>query len=299
VLRPPANTGGISPKEHTMEFGYYPGCALHGSSGDYEMSARACLKTLGVGLREMDDWICCGATAAHSLNQKLAMALPARNLAIAERDGCSELLAPCPMCSAQLIKANRALAENESLRAEMSNIVELNVTGKTDVLNLIQVFQRVGSEKIQQAATRRLDEFKPACYYGCLLTRPPKALRFDDCEHPTSMESLLTALGAHPVEWNYKTECCGAGMTMANEATVLDLSNKILNNAAAHGANCVVVACPMCHVNLDMKQADIDRKYGTNHEMMIYYLSDLVGMALGIDEAVLGVNRHYVVRKVS
>jgi len=111
------------------------------------------------------------------------------------------------------------------------------------------------------------------------------------------METLLESLGAEPVDWNYKTECCGAGMTMANEQTVLDLSHKILTNAADHGANCVVVACPMCHVNLDMKQADIDKSFGVRHEMMVYYLSDLVGLALGIDETTLGVNRHYVSKK--
>lgn len=280
-----------------MEIGYYPGCALHGSSGDYEMSVRACLATLGVGLRELDDWICCGATAAHSLNHKLAVALPARNLALAERDGMAEMLAPCPMCSAQLIKANRAMVAQPALREEISEIVEAKVTGATAVLNLIQVFQRIGYDTIREKATRRLEEFKPACYYGCLLTRPPEALRFDDCEHPQSMEQLLSALGAQPVDWNYKTECCGAGMTMANESTVLDLSHKILANAAAHGANCLVVACPMCHVNLDMKQADIERRHQVRHEMMVYYLSDLVGLALGIKEKRLGINRHFVVKR--
>jgi heterodisulfide reductase subunit B len=141
---------------------------------------------------------------------------------------------------------------------------------------------------------RPLSEFRPACYYGCLLTRPAQTLRFDDCEHPSSMESLLERLGAAPVQWNYKTECCGAGMTMANEDTVLKLSHKILADAAAHGANCLVVACPMCHVNLDMKQADIERRFGTSHAMMVYYLSDLVGLALGLDEKRLGIDRHFV-----
>ena len=280
-----------------MEIGYYPGCALHGSSNDYEASVRACLATLGVGLRELDDWICCGATAAHSLNHKLAVALPARNLAIAQRDGLGDLLAPCPMCSAQLIKAGCALAASPPLRKEMSEIVELDVQGSTRVLNLVQVFQKVGAEEIARRATRKLSEFRPACYYGCLLTRVPEPMQFDDCENPESMETLLRSLGAEPVEWNYKTECCGAGMTMAEEETVLELSNKILANATAHGANCVVVACPMCHVNLDMKQADIESRYGVQHGLVVYYLSDLIGLALGLDERTLGIDRHFVTRK--
>jgi heterodisulfide reductase subunit B len=279
-----------------MKIAYYPGCALHGSSNDYELSVRACLGALGVDLRELDDWICCGATAAHSLNRKLAVALPARNLAIAERGGAEDLLAPCPMCSSQLIKANRAVRESAELRKEMSEIVESEVSGTLRVTNLIEILLKVGVEKIQSMATRSLAEFKPACYYGCLLTRPSESLAFDDCEQPSSMETLLSAIGAEPVDWNFKTECCGGGMTMANERTVLDLSHKILSNAAEHGANCMVVACPMCHVNLDMKQAGIERRHDARHGMTVYYLSDLVGLALGMDEATLGIDKHFVTK---
>jgi heterodisulfide reductase subunit B2 len=280
-----------------MEIGYYPGCALHGSSNDYETSVRACLDKLGVGLRELDDWICCGATAAHSLNHKLAVALPARNLAIAKRDGLTELLAPCPMCSMELLRANRALSACPQLRKEISEIVELDADGSTKVLNLIQVLQKIGPEAIGRLVVRPLGEFRPACYYGCLLTRPPRDVQFDDCEQPRSMESLLSALGAEPVDWNYRTECCGAGMTLADEATVLGLSHKILSDAAAHEASCIVVACPMCHVNLDMKQADIARHFGVRHDLVVYYLSDLIGLALGIDEKTLGIDRHFVVKQ--
>jgi heterodisulfide reductase subunit B len=277
-----------------MELGYYPGCALHGTSNDYEESVRACLGALGVGLKEVSDWICCGATAAHSINHKLSVALPARNLALAERDGFNQILAPCPMCSMELLKASALMNADAALRQEMGRIVELGIEGRTGVLNLIQVFQKVGIDTIKAAVKRPLEGLKAACYYGCLLTRPPETLRFDDCERPSSMEAVVAAVGGAAVEWNYKTECCGAGMTMANEDIVLDLSNKILTNARAHGANCVVVACPMCHVNLDMKQADIERRYSVRHGMTVYYLSDLVGRALGLSDEALGINRHFV-----
>jgi heterodisulfide reductase subunit B len=274
--------------------GYYPGCALHGSSFDYEHSVRVCMNTLGVTLTELDDWICCGATAAHSINHKVATALPARNLAIAERDGFTGIFAPCPMCSMELIKVGNQLRESEALRKEMTDVVENNVTGQTEVINLIQVFQQFGVDKIAEKVVVKLTDYKPACYYGCLLTRPPKELRFDDCEHPSSMETLLTALGASPVDWNYKTECCGAGVTLADGNTVEDLSYKILSNAKKHGANCVVVACPMCHVNLDMKQADIEKHFKTKLDLPVYYLSDIVGIALGIDKAKLCIDKHFV-----
>ena len=278
-----------------MDFGYYPGCALHGSSYDYETSVRACMSKLDVGLRELDDWICCGATAAHNLNKKLAQALPARNLAIAERDGIDCLFAPCPMCSMELIKIANELRASQPMQKEMSDIVEDCVTGKTEVINLIQVFRQIGFETLAEKAVKKLDRYKPACYYGCLLTRPPKDLRFDDCEHPTSMEDLLRALGAGPVDdWNYKTECCGAGLTLADDSIIMSLTHKILSNAKKHGANCMVVACPMCHVNLDMKQSAIEKKHGETFNLPVYYLSDLVGIALGISEKELCVDKHFV-----
>ncbi|HOZ48797.1 MAG TPA: CoB--CoM heterodisulfide reductase iron-sulfur subunit B family protein [Candidatus Hydrogenedentes bacterium] len=279
-----------------IEIGYYPGCALHGSSNDYEASVQACMKALGVRLNELDDWICCGATAAHSMNHMLSVALPARNLGIAERDGIDEVFAPCPMCSMELIKANRAITASPSLRAQIAEIVELPVEGKTEVINLIQVFERVGLEAIRAAVKKPLGHIQAACYYGCLLTRPPKVLEFDDAEQPSLMEGILEAIGASTVEWNYKTECCGAGMTMAREETIIDLAGKILDNAAAHGANCLVAACPMCHVNLDMKQADIARARGASRGLTVYYLSDLVGLALGLSPEELAINRHFVVR---
>ena len=196
-----------------MNIGYYPGCALHGSSNDYEESLRACCSALDVELREVDEWICCGATAAHSLNQKLSIALPARNLALAERDGLQEMLAPCPMCSMQLLKAQKALAAGSDLRREMSSIVELEVQGKTKVLNLIQVFEKIGLERLKAAVKNPLKSLNVACYYGCLLTRPPEVVEFDDCEQPRSMEAIVQALGAKTVDWSNRTECCGGGMT--------------------------------------------------------------------------------------
>lgn len=276
-----------------MNIGYYPGCALHGSSADYERSVRACMKALDVQLDELQDWICCGATAAHSINHKLSVALPARNLGIAEKMSLKQLFAPCPMCSMELKKASDELQADGDLRKEMEGIVETPVSGKVDVWNLIQVFQAVGYDNIVLRASAKLDRFKPACYYGCLLTRPPKTLKFDDPEDPTSMEELLTKLGAQPVDWNSKTVCCGAGLTLCDEAAVAEQTRKILQDALDHGANCVVVACPMCQVNLDMRQADA-KKLGLSADVPVFYLSDLVSLALGIKGSDIDLNKRYV-----
>jgi heterodisulfide reductase subunit B len=275
--------------------GYYPGCALHGSSNDYEQSLHGCLSALGVQLQELDDWICCGATAAHSLNHKLALALPARNLALAEREGFQQLFAPCPLCSMQLMKVQKVAGE-PAIREELSTIVEADLSGSCQVLNLIQIFEQIGIDRLKAAVKTPLGSITAACYYGCLLTRPPEVVHFDDFEQPHSMEAVVTALGAKAVDWSYKTECCGGGMTMANEETVLDLACKILTNAADHGADCLVVACPMCHVNLDMKQAAVEKRYGKKLGLVVYYLSDLVGLALGLAPEQLGIHRHFVTK---
>ena len=276
-----------------MDIGYYPGCALHGSSDDYEASVRVCMKALGVELNELEDWICCGATAAHCINKKLSTALPARNLGIAEKQNLKSLFAPCPMCSMELTKANEAIKADAELRKEMSEIVETPVTGSVDVVNLIQVFQAVGYDAIAERVTRKLENFKPACYYGCLLTRPPKILKFDDPEDPTSMEELLQKLGAEPVDWNCKTVCCGGGLTLSDEAGVAAMVYRVLQNAIDSGANCVVVACPMCQINLDMRQADA-KKLGLTQDVPIFYLSDLVGLAVGCLAKDLDVERRFV-----
>ncbi len=275
-----------------MKVGYYPGCALHGTSNDYEQSLRTCLQQFGIQLDELDEWICCGATAAHTLNA-VGHGLPARNLALARQQGHQQLLAPCPMCSRQLLQANADLRDGR-LRSEMSEIVELPVDSDVRVLNLIELLQQVDSATLCEKVVAPLAGSKPACYYGCLLTRPPAIVRFDDPEDPQSMETILRVCGAEPVAWNYRTRCCGAGMTLANEATVLELSHKILADAREHGANCLVVACPMCHVNLDMKQAAIQRHDRTLPAMPVYYLTDLVGRALGLSDRQLGVDRHFV-----
>ena len=276
-----------------MKVGYYPGCALHGSSNDYEQSVRACLAAFDVELNELEEWICCGATAAHALNHRLSVALPARNLALAKQQGWDEMLAPGPMCSMQLLKANSELRK-PAVRQEMEEIVELQVDDSIGVLNILDLLHKLGEGAISQRVMAPLEDCQPACYYGCLLTRPQSIVNFDDPERPSSMERLLEACGAQPVDWNYRTKCCGAGMTLSNEETVLELSHEILADAIDNGASCLVVACPMCHVNLDMKQPAIERRYEKKLGLPVYYVTDLVGRAVGLDDRALGINRHFV-----
>ncbi|MBI5779344.1 MAG: CoB--CoM heterodisulfide reductase iron-sulfur subunit B family protein [Planctomycetes bacterium] len=271
-----------------MKLGYYPGCALEGSSKDYSMSLERVFKEIGVELEPIQDWNCCGASAAHSTNHKLALALPARNLALAKEQELTELFAPCPFCSKTLINTNQDILDNKY------KVENGNYDGKIKVINSVDIFTRL-MDKIQPKVNQeRLKDLKVACYYGCLLVRPPKLLKYDDPEQPTSMDEVVKKLGAQTVDWEFKIECCGGGFTVCNEDAVLELSNKILEDAQENGAQAIIVACQMCQINLDMRQTAIEKKYNVSYNMPIIYLPQLIGLAMGIEPKELGLNMHFV-----
>jgi len=274
--------------------GYFPGCSLEGAASDYGLSVRAVTRALGVDLVELPDWSCCGATAAHCLDQKLARGLPGRNLKLAEQSGIQELLAPCAACSSRLLTAHAELAQYYAHAAGKPGVDAEPYRGTVRVLNFLQFLAEHCLDGLRERIVRRLEGLKVACYYGCLLLRPPKIMRFDDPDAPTTMERIIEELGAEPVDWAFKTECCGAGFSVSNTDIVLGLSAKVLRNAKGAGANAVAVVCPMCHSNLDMRQRAIEKRLGAELRLPIYYLSDLIGLALGLSEKELGIDRHFV-----
>jgi len=274
--------------------GYYPGCALHGSSAEYDMSVRAVAEALGHELREIDDWNCCGASAAHMTNGKLAFCLSLRNLALAGQQGMEAVLAPCPMCSKELLGAAAKAASDPDALAEAEATIEMSCTGSVRPLNYIQYLVESGLDSLEAAIRVKLTGLKAACYYGCLLTRPPKIVRFDDAEQPSSFERIVKLLGAEPVEFPMKTECCGGGFTQSNAGAVARLCGRILRSAKAAGADVIATACPMCQMNLDMRQPDAEKLCGEAFGLPVVYLSQLVGLALGIDRRKLGLGRHFV-----
>ena len=198
-----------------MKIGYYPGCSLEGTAREFDISVRKSCGLLNIELEELDDWSCCGASAAHNTDHLLSIALPARNLALAEQQGLRELLSPCAACSNRLITAHREMVENEGLRGAVEAVIEMPYSGNVKVLNYLDLILGFGIENLELKVGRRLDNFKVACYYGCLLVRPPKVLEFDDPEDPQSMDRILKALGAEVVDWGYKVECCGGGSQSA------------------------------------------------------------------------------------
>jgi heterodisulfide reductase subunit B2 len=276
-----------------MRLGYFPGCSLEGSSREYNESLQAIAPLLGLELTEVPDWNCCGATAAHTLNHKLALALPARILALAEKAGITELLVPCSACFNRLASAREALIADEALRRELSAIVELPCTGRTKVLNVLDALAFCAKDSLA-AKVRKPLAHKVACYYGCYLTRPKSIATCARAEDPQEMDELMKLIGAAPIKWAFKADCCGAGLSVSRTSSVAELSGKIVDDAVHRGAEAIIVACPMCHTNLDLRRPDIERHRQTKYAIPVLYVSQAIGLALGLSERVLGLHRHAV-----
>jgi heterodisulfide reductase subunit B len=261
---------------------------------DFGMSTAATCKALGIELVEIPDWSCCGASAAHSTSHLLGMALPARNLALAEEAGLTVVAAPCAMCSNAMKKTHEVILSEKQTAAEIERVTGRKYRGGVRILNAVQIFLEYGLEELAKKLVFSFDGLKVACYYGCLLTRPPDLLKFDDAEQPVLMDEVCRVVGTEPIEWGFKTECCGAGFSMSRTDLVCELTRRILENAVNNGAEAVIVACPMCHSNLDMRQANINKMFGTSFDIPVIYLTQLVGLAVGVKPRKLGLRKHFV-----
>ncbi|MDI6789229.1 MAG: CoB--CoM heterodisulfide reductase iron-sulfur subunit B family protein [Thermodesulfobacteriota bacterium] len=258
---------------------YYPGCSLEGTAKDYSESIHAVCERLGIDLEELADWNCCGATAAHSIDQRASVALPGRNLTIAERLG-YDMVVPCPLCFNRLKTAEK---EKFPLEGKIRIWDLANFMSQEDILDLIKA-----------RVTRPLTEIKAVCYYGCMSSRPPRITDADNCENPMSMDRILERLGAEVIPWSYKTDCCGASHVIARPDVVYQLVRKLYEKAIAAGANCIVVSCQMCQANLDMYQDRIGRELKTDYYLPVLYFTELIGLALGHGDANTWFSRHFV-----
>jgi heterodisulfide reductase subunit B len=275
-----------------MKIGYYPGCSLLGSSREFDESVRAVAQAIGLELVEVPDWNCCGASSAHVLDHKLSLSLPARILAQAEAAGLTEVLAPCAACFNRLASARAELAADPALAAEIAAVIDLPVTGKVKVVNVLEVLDRFQDAIAQKVVTPFAR--KVACYYGCLLVRPPKVVAFDRPEDPQSMDRLMAKAGAQPLDWNQKTECCGAAFSVTRTDLVARMSGKVVAGAAKAGAEAIVVACPMCHSNLDMRRPEINAELGADYQLPVLFITQALGLAMDLDPKALGLQRHMV-----
>jgi len=273
----------------------YPGCSLVGTARAYRSSLAAALAALGIELPELDGWNCCGATSAHALDHGLYLRLALRNLALAEKQGFGEVLAPCAACYHRLASANLEAARDAALLAEVNRGLDHPYGGAVAVRNVLDFLANVvGTERIAARVARPLPRTRVACYYGCLNTRVPRLRPFDDPARPTSMDRIVRAIGGVPVEWGYATDCCGASLFVTAEAASLRLVGRILADAAARGADCIAVACPMCHNNLDTKQARVRRAAGVGRALPVLFFTQLAGAAFGCGAAALRLGDGFV-----
>ncbi len=281
-----------------MKTGIYPGCSLTGSARDYNESVFALAEAFDIPFSQIPDWNCCGATAAHNLNKELSLALPGRILALAEQNGMDEIIVPCAACYSRLTVTQHELRKNPELKNRISEVIEMDYRGTSKILNVIEWIDKYITPKLEEKVTKPFDH-KVACYYGCLLVRPDKVLNYDRAEDPRSMDIVMSKIGATPVDYPFKTECCGAGLSISRTDIVSKLSGKIIEDAEHRGAEAIIVACPMCHSNLDMRRADINKYWETDFKIPVIFVTQAIGLAIGLSAEKVGLQRHFVEVKIS
>ncbi len=258
-----------------MKYTYYPGCTAGTTSVEFGLSTEAVCEALGVELLELDDWSCCGASSAHSLNHELSLSLPGRNVALAQEAGLDTVI-PCPACYQTSLSADIALREDEAWRRKMESMLDFRYTGQGRPRHVLDVLSYdLEIEAIQARVTKPLEGLKVASYYGCVLVRPPEKTGWDDPEHPITMDRLAGAIGAEPVDWSYKVDCCGASLMLSKSEVVVTLANKIVEGAIEAGADCIASACGICQINLDTRQAGVEK-------VPIFYFTELMAVAFGL-----------------
>ncbi|MGD2270526.1 MAG: CoB--CoM heterodisulfide reductase iron-sulfur subunit B family protein [Desulfobacterales bacterium] len=279
-----------------MEIAYYPGCTLQQSSALYDVQSQRVFKELGIILKEIKDWNCCGATSAGKYDDFTAIAMPARNIGIAEQDGYSEMVIPCSACYSRTLVAQQCLEDDPALKDEINAELTKKVRGGLKVSSILEVLlTTVESGVLADKVVKQYKNLKPVCYYGCMQTRFPYGVPVpDDVENPQGMETILKTMGIKALDWNYKTDCCGASAAINDHDTSINLMAKIMQDAIARGANCFVVTCPMCQLNLDAYQDEIRKKHNIQERLPVYFITELVGLAMGLSPKELQIDRHFV-----
>jgi heterodisulfide reductase subunit B2 len=274
-----------------MRYAYYPGCSAESTARDMHQSTLAVARALGIELQEPKGWTCCGATAGHQTDRLLAASLPVANLTKVQ-DMKLDMLVNCAACYSRMKVANHEISAHPEIRKGVREALDRDYDGSVRVRHLLEVLlEDVGLEAITNACKRSLNGLKVACYYGCLLVRPPEVMKFDDPENPTSLDRLVKAIGGQSLEWPCKVECCGGGLSLSRTDVGVQLTESILDMACRAGSDCIAVSCPMCQVNLDLRQQDINKQAGKNYHLPIVYITQLLGLCLGIGPGELGFNK--------
>ena len=276
-------------RERRVRYSYFPGCTANTTAAEFGLSTEAVFEALDIELLEIDGWSCCGASSAHSLNHELALSLPGRNLALADEAGLDTVI-PCPACYLNSATADKALRDDPEWRARLEAELGFQYTGNGRPRHPLDVLDNdVGTTELKRRVVKPLAGLRVACHYGCVLVRPPELTGWDDAEHPTSMDRVLEAMGAQPVDWSYKVDCCGASLTLSLSDVVVDLSNKLVEGAIEAGADCIASPCGICQINMDTRQLpnpSLATAWEGNRQakMPIFYFTELVGLALDLPD---------------
>ncbi len=280
-----------------MDYFLYSGCSLEASGSHYLLSLEGVAKVLGIDLKEIDDWNCCGASISYVGGTEMqSIVLNARNLALAEAQGGHDIIAPCSSCYIMMNKVNHHLQEDPQLLAKVNSILAeggLKYSGKLKARHLLDVlYHDVGVDKIKSMVSRPLTGVKVAAYYGCQTTRPFG--EYDSKENPRSQDEILKALGATVVEHDHRVKCCGSGIFLTEIENCAPLAKEIIEDAASHGATMISTACPMCQMNLEVYQPRINAMLGCNLNMPVLFITQLMAVAFGLDANTAALNRNVV-----
>jgi len=271
-----------------MQVTYYPGCALEGSARDYAESVQGVCSALDIGLAEISDWNCCGATAAHSIDHRAAIELAGRNLNLAAELPHANLLVPCPMCFNRLKTAAKTLQGENGRRYEIQ--LDDSLPQIWDLANFFATDSMLATAAGR--VSRPLNGLKAVCYYGCMASRPPEVTGAEDFEDPQALDRIIENLGATAIPWPFKTDCCGASQVLSRLDIVSQLVGKLYDMAERVGARAIVVSCQMCQANLDMYQQKIAADWGREFSLPVFYFTELIGLACNLEGSSEWIARH-------
>lgn len=281
------------------EYALFPGCSGQTTGLAYTESFTYVAKRLGLRVDEIRDWNCCGSGVASGANPDLAVALPARNLALAEAQfGDRPVLALCAGCYQNLRRGLVAAREGDEARVHIERLINKPYAARGEVINGVEVFlDDEVADALRAQVVAPLSGLRVACYYGCMLLRPRTLCSFDDEENPTTMERVVALSGAEPIEWSFKTECCGASHQVSMAKATRPLIDRIFENALENGADAIACACPLCMLNLDMREVEVNRRRRAaglpEVDIPVYYFTELLASAIGALPAESGIARHF------
>jgi heterodisulfide reductase subunit B2 len=284
-----------------MRVSYFPGCTLNTTGKGFDNAVRASAAAVGLELVELSEWNCCGATYPLIIDNMLELAAPAHVLLAARDHGLgsdgqgSILTTACTTCYNVLKRTNKFLREHEEERERINAFVEDDYAGEVEVKDILHLLRDdIGFQAVQEKVRIPLAGLKVASYYGCMVLRPPSEVAYDDPDHPTSLDDLMVALGATAVDFPHKNECCGAYLAVKAPDVTREMVYTVVRSAQAAGAEALVTNCPLCQFNLDKQQAEMRKTYAGYRPVPVFYFSQLMGLALGLDSQDYGWERHYV-----